>query len=79
MSPTVLRKRGFRFFFFSREEPRKHVHVQCGHGEAKFWLRPEVELARNEGLRKKDLGIVEDLIREYREDIERAWNEHFGG
>ena len=30
MSPTVFRAKGFRFFFFSREEPRMHVHV---HGE----------------------------------------------
>jgi hypothetical protein len=30
--------RGFRFFFFSREESRKHAHVYCSDGEAKFWL-----------------------------------------
>jgi len=35
MSPTVLRKRGFRLFFFSREESRMHVHVQHERGEAK--------------------------------------------
>ncbi len=27
MSPTVFRERGYRFYFFSREEPRMHVHV----------------------------------------------------
>ncbi|MFW6235057.1 MAG: DUF4160 domain-containing protein, partial [Spirochaetota bacterium] len=27
MSPTVFREGQFRFFFFSREEPRQHVHV----------------------------------------------------
>jgi len=26
MSPTVFKKAGFRFFFFSREEARPHVH-----------------------------------------------------
>ena len=26
-----------------------HVHVQCGQGEAKYWLEPEVELAENYG------------------------------
>ena len=45
MSPTVFRARGFRFFFFSRKEPRMHVHVGSSDGEAKFWLEPEVELA----------------------------------
>ena len=24
-----------------------HVHIHCGDGEAKFWLEPQIELARN--------------------------------
>jgi hypothetical protein len=43
VSPTVLRIRGYRFYFFSREELRAHVHVQHAEGEAKFWLEPAVE------------------------------------
>lgn len=50
MSPTVLRVRGYRFYFFSREEPQSHVHVQHASGEAKFWLEPEIELAVDYGL-----------------------------
>ena len=51
MSPTVFRESGFRFYFFSREETRMHVHVQAPEGEAKFWLEPAIELAHNYGLR----------------------------
>ena len=40
---------GYRFFFFSREEPRMHVHVICADGESKFWLDPAIELARIAG------------------------------
>ena len=40
MSPTVLRYKHYRFFFFSREETRKHVHVVSPEGEAKFWWEP---------------------------------------
>jgi hypothetical protein len=47
VSPTVLRRDGFRFFFFSREEKRMHIHVQHDRGEAKFWLEPEIARARN--------------------------------
>ena len=36
MSPTVFREGGFRFYFFSREKPRMHVHVQGQNGEGKF-------------------------------------------
>ena len=45
MSPTVFRDGAYRFFFFSREEPRMHVHVASSEGEAKFWIEPMVELA----------------------------------
>ena len=34
MSPTVFRDRGYRFFFFSREESRMHVHIAAKDGEA---------------------------------------------
>ena len=40
MSPTVFRYRSYRFYFFSREELRMHVHVFSPDGEAKFWLEP---------------------------------------
>ena len=58
MSPTVFNESGFRFFFFSREEPRMHVHVHCEYGEAKYWMEPEIELAKNYGLTTKDLQTV---------------------
>jgi len=55
MSPTILRVRGYRFYFFSRAEARPHVHVQHTTGEAKFWLDPTVEGAQNWGLSKQRL------------------------
>jgi len=50
LSPTIFRAGGFRFYFFSREETRMHVHVYCERGEAKFWLEPKIELAKNFGM-----------------------------
>jgi hypothetical protein len=79
VSPTVFRARGFRFYFFSREEPRLHVHVQHANGEAKFWLEPAVEVAQNYGLRADELAMAEQLIREREDDIRAAWRQHFGG
>jgi hypothetical protein len=78
VSPTIFRERGYRFFFFSREEPRLHVHVYCGNGEAKFWLEPEIGLAQNYGLTPGDLRIVQGLIEEHEDEIRRAWGQHFG-
>ena len=79
MSPTVFRAKGLRFFFFSREEERIHVHVLGEEGEAKVWIEPEIELARNYGLGEKTLATAMDLITGRKDEIRRAWNEHFGG
>lgn len=77
MSPTVLRVRGYRFYFFSREERRPHVHVQHASGEAKFWLDPQIALARNYGLSAQRLAAAERLIREHENEIRHAWKTHF--
>ena len=79
MSPTVFREKGYRFFFFSREEPRLHVHVYCAEGEAKFWLEPQIELAKNYGLSRKQLKEVETIIETHYEEIKNAWRKTFGG
>ena len=77
MSPTVFREGPFRFFFFSREEARLHVHVQSADGEAKFWLDPAVELARDYGLDARDLRKIQAVIERREKEIRDAWNEHF--
>ena len=78
VSPTVFRDGSFRFFFFSREEARLHVHVISPTGEAKFWLEPTVELARSHGLSEHDLSRARRLVEEREDVIRDAWTEHFG-
>lgn len=78
MGPTIFREDGFRFFFFSREESRLHVHVIHANGEAKFWLEPKIELAQNHGLNDRQIRVVEILIRKHENDIRAAWHKHFG-
>lgn len=79
MSPTILRVRGFRLYFFSREETRPHVHVHHSDGEAKFWIEPAVELALNYGLKAKRLNEASKLVEEHLDEIRRAWRKHFPG
>jgi hypothetical protein len=78
MSPTVFREGPYRFYFFSREETRMHVHVHGPTGEAKFWLEPTVELAQNYGLSSQQVNTVLRVIREREDDIRKAWKTHFG-
>lgn len=78
MSPTVFRYKGYRFFFFSREEKRMHVHVSCAGGEAKFWLEPLVALADSYGLTPKQLKEAQKVVEEKNREITKSWKEHFG-
>jgi len=77
MSPTVYREDGYRFFFFSREENRMHIHVVSNDGEAKFLLEPEIELAVNFHFSRKQLKLLESLIEEHYDEFINAWKEHF--
>ena len=78
MSPTVFREKGYRFFFFSREEPRRHVHVVSGDGEAKFWLEPKIQLAKNFRFSRQQLSEIESLIEDHYHELVSAWQHHFG-
>jgi hypothetical protein len=78
MSPTVFRYKGFRFFFFSREENRLHVHVYCAEGEAKFWLEPVVELAHNYNVPDNKIKELFLIIEKRKNEIKDAWDKHFG-
>ena len=78
MSPTIFREDGFRFFFFSREESRLHVHVYHADGEAKFWLEPVIQLAQNSGLNDRQLRSAQALIEQHEQEIRGAWHDHFG-
>ena len=77
MSPTVFREGGYRFFFFSREEARMHIHVYSGDGEAKFWIEPEVSLAKSHGLSSKQIRKLECIVEERKDEIASRWKEHF--
>lgn len=78
MSPTVFRHKNYRAFFFSREEPRLHVHIACPEGEAKFWMEPILALAGHSGLPRKTLMEMQAVIEERNGEIQAAWKKHFG-
>lgn len=79
--PTIMRYKGYRFYFFSNEgSPREPMHIHVRHGErvAKFWLEPRIILAGSYGMRSPELFELARVIRENRELMERAWYEFFG-
>ena len=79
VSPTIFRYRSYRFYFFSREESRMHVHVISPDGEAKFWLEPKIELAVNKGLGATELNELKQIVEERQNEIRDSWQRHFQG
>jgi hypothetical protein len=77
VSPTIFRAGGLRFFFFSREESRMHVHALGEDGEAKFWMEPSIELAKNYGLSEHTVREALQIVMEHENEIRAAWNAHF--
>jgi hypothetical protein len=76
--PTLLRWKGYRFFFYAADgwEP-PHIHVVRDGREAKIWLR-DIRLAANAGLSDRDLGDVLKVVRDKQAEFLEVWHEHFG-
>lgn len=77
MSPTVFFVGSYRFFFNSREESRRHVHVQTPDGIAKFWLEPTIALDSYHNLSPKTVRKIEELVRKHEDEIIAEWEKHF--
>ena len=75
--PTVFRDGEFRFYFFSREETRKHIHVSSPNGEAKIWLEPEISIAKVIELSNQDINKILKLVELHLEEINDFWIKHF--
>lgn len=78
MSPTVFKYKNYRFFFFSHEESRKHIHVTSPDGEAKFWIEPLVALADYHGFSERQLRELEKVVKKHVKEIEQNWEKHHG-
>jgi hypothetical protein len=54
-----------------------HVYVISGDGEAKFWLEPELELAKNHGYSRIQLKQIESIVEAHSDELVKAWRKHF--
>ena len=46
-------------------------------GEAKFWLEPELELAKNHGYSRIQLKQIESIVEAHSDELVKAWRKHF--
>lgn len=75
--PTVFIEGKYRFYFFSREEERRHIHISSPDGEAKVWLEPEISIAKVINLQPKEVREILSLIQNKKELINAEWTRHF--
>jgi len=76
--PTLLRWKGYRFFFYSADgwEPA-HIHVVKDGKEAKLWLN-DVSVAVDMGYSARELGEIIRRTRTERAVFMEIWNGYFG-
>jgi hypothetical protein len=76
--PTILRKDGFRFYFYSNENDEPpHIHIEKGAAEGKIWLTPKTETAYLLGFTNAEKKQIALIVFEYSEFFKSKWNEHF--
>ena len=79
--PVILCFKGYIFFFYSNEgnplEPA-HIHIRNAESEAKFWLEPEIFLARNDGFNSKELREIFSIIESNQTQFKETWYDYFG-
>ena len=77
---TILRYKGYKFFFYSNEndpiEPC-HIHVRKDTSLAKFWIVPDISLANSYGFNSSELNDIAKVANQNKKLIEDKWNEYF--
>jgi len=79
--PKVLDHEGYRYFFFSNEgDPLKpaHIHVRKDRKIAKFWLEPDVSLAKTWGFQSRELNAIRNIVEDNQEMFKKRWYDYFG-
>ena len=78
MSLVFEREGGYTFKIYSNEEERMHIHVISGNATAKYWLEPEIELAKNSGFPEQELNRIQKIIEKYADRFKDQYRKHIG-
>ena len=75
--PTVLKVKGYRFFFYINDHGPPHIHIEKESKTAKFDLT-NFELLRSNRFNEKEIGEIRKLVFENSELFKSKWDEYFG-
>ena len=73
--PTVLRKDGFKFFFYANEHLPLHIHITKGNDFAKINIET-LEIIVNY-FKSNELNKIINIIKENQSLLMEKWNECF--
>ncbi len=74
--PTIFRKDGYRFFFFSDEHLPEHIHIEKGDSYVRIELL-NLRVTDRYKISQKEIKKLLKLVEENRIVLTGAWNEHF--
>jgi len=75
--PTILRLKGFRFFFYTNEHLPVHIHVEKENKTAKYNLEPIVELIYSRKFKASEISEMRKLVIENKDIFIEKWYEYF--
>lgn len=78
MSPVFHRDSEYTFKIYSNEEERMHIHVLYDGHEAKYWLEPQVELAKNTGIPDHKLSEIKKIVENHADEFKKQYRQHIG-
>lgn len=74
--PTIFRRHGFRFYFYSNDHLPVHVHIEKDNCTAKFNLEP-LELIKSKRFDASDLKEIRTLVEENKQFFKEKWDGYF--
>ena len=74
---TILREKGYRFFFYTNEHLPIHIHIEKENKTAKFNLEPFIEMVYTRKFNASEISEMRKIIIENKEQLINKWNEYF--
>ncbi|QMU63832.1 MAG: DUF4160 domain-containing protein [Flavobacteriaceae bacterium] len=75
--PTILRIKGYRFFFYTNEHLPIHIHVEKDNKTSKFNLEPILKLVYSRRFKASEISEIRKLVTENKKLLIKKWNEYF--
>ena len=74
--PTILRIKGYRFFFYINDHSPPHIHVEKDNSTAKFGLDP-IEIISSKRFNVNEINEIRKLVIQHNELLKIKWHEYF--